>query len=84
MAADQRSRLICCVVRAEVSDGEWQRLGRAAPVPGMPVEAFIQTGERTALAYLTKPFMDQVSSRCVAFRLIKDMGKKGSQLWPTS
>jgi len=26
----------------------------------MPVEAFIQTGERTALAYLTKPFMDQV------------------------
>lgn len=24
-------------------------------------EAFIQTGERTALAYLTKPFMDQVA-----------------------
>jgi HlyD family secretion protein len=26
----------------------------------MPVEAFIETGDRTALAYLTKPFMDQV------------------------
>ena len=28
-------------------------------VPGMPVEAFIQTGERTALSYLTKPLADQ-------------------------
>ena len=30
-------------------------------VPGMPVEAFIQTGERTVLSYLTKPFTDQAS-----------------------
>jgi len=28
-------------------------------VPGMPVESFIQTGERTVLSYLTKPLMDQ-------------------------
>ena len=28
-------------------------------VPGMPVEAFIQTGERTIVSYLTKPFTDQ-------------------------
>jgi HlyD family secretion protein len=28
-------------------------------VPGMPVEAFIATGERTALSYLLKPFSDQ-------------------------
>lgn len=27
-------------------------------VPGMPVEAFIRTGERTPLAYLTKPMTD--------------------------
>jgi HlyD family secretion protein len=26
----------------------------------MPVEAFIQTGERTALSYLTKPISDQL------------------------
>jgi membrane fusion protein, type I secretion system len=28
-------------------------------VPGMPVEAFIATGERTALSYLVKPITDQ-------------------------
>ncbi|ARO33656.1 HlyD family secretion protein (plasmid) [Rhizobium sp. NXC14] len=61
LTADQRSGLSYYVVRAEVSEGEWQRLGQVTPVPGMPVEAFIQTGERTALAYLTKPFMDQVA-----------------------
>ena len=61
LTADQRSGLSYYVVRAEVSDGEWQRLGNVTPVPGMPVEAFIQTGERTALAYLTKPFLDQVA-----------------------
>lgn len=29
-------------------------------VPGMPVEVFLQTGERTALSYLVKPFTDQM------------------------
>nr|WP_210303239.1 HlyD family type I secretion periplasmic adaptor subunit [Rhizobium aethiopicum] len=61
LTADQRSGLSYYVVRAEVSEGEWPRLGQVTPVPGMPVEAFIQTGERTALAYLTKPLMDQVA-----------------------
>ena len=28
-------------------------------IPGMPVEAFIATGERTALSYLVKPVTDQ-------------------------
>lgn len=61
LTSDQRSGLSYYVVRAKVLDGEWQRLGEVTPVPGMPVEAFIQTGERTALAYLTKPFIDQVA-----------------------
>ncbi|MBB2701445.1 UNVERIFIED_ORG: HlyD family secretion protein [Rhizobium esperanzae] len=61
LTTDQRSGLSYYVVRTKVSDGEWQRLGQVTPLPGMPVEAFIQTGERTALAYLTKPFMDQVA-----------------------
>jgi HlyD family secretion protein len=30
-------------------------------VPGMPVEAFIQTHERTPLQYLLKPLRDQVA-----------------------
>ena len=29
-----------------------------ALVPGMPVEAFIRTGERTPLSFLTKPLSD--------------------------
>jgi len=61
LTSDQRSGLSYYVVRTKVSDGEWQRLGQVTPIPGMPVEAFIQTGERTALAYLTKPLMDQVA-----------------------
>jgi multidrug efflux pump subunit AcrA (membrane-fusion protein) len=29
-------------------------------MPGMPVEVFIQTDERTAISFLTKPFTDQM------------------------
>jgi len=29
-------------------------------VPGMPVEAFVQTGERTMISYLVKPLNDQL------------------------
>ena len=29
-------------------------------VPGMPVEVFIVTGDRTVLSYLTKPLTDQI------------------------
>jgi len=29
-------------------------------LPGMPIEAFLQTGERTALSYLTRPLTDQI------------------------
>ena len=28
--------------------------------PGMPVEAFVQTGERTMISYLMKPLHDQL------------------------
>ncbi|KZK81973.1 Type I secretion system membrane fusion protein PrsE [Pseudovibrio sp. W64] len=30
-------------------------------VPGMPVEGFIQTGERTVLSYFIKPMQDQIA-----------------------
>ena len=38
--------------------GEEARLGDRALLPGMPVEVFLQTGRRTPLAYLVKPFTD--------------------------
>ena len=46
--------------RAEVSipPEEMEKLGALALVPGMPVEVYIQTGERTPMAYLLKPLAD--------------------------
>lgn len=45
--------------RAEISlsAAEAERLGQTL-LPGMPVDAYIQTGARTPLAYLVKPFTD--------------------------
>ncbi|MEM7426168.1 MAG: HlyD family type I secretion periplasmic adaptor subunit [Pseudomonadota bacterium] len=47
-------------VRISVSAVELERLGGQALVPGMPVEAFIKTRERTAFNYLIKPLSDQL------------------------
>lgn len=41
--------------------GEIDRLGDVELLPGMPVEAFIKTGDRTPLNYLLKPFTDYLS-----------------------
>ncbi len=60
LATDQRSGQSYYVVRAKVEKQEWQRLGQLTPLPGMPVEAFLQTGKRSVLAYLTKPMTDQI------------------------
>lgn len=48
-------------VRASLGRAEIARLAGKALVPGMPVETFIQTGSRTALAYLIKPIEDQLA-----------------------
>ena len=48
-------------VRIAISADEMKRLGQARLLPGMPVEVFIQTGERTMLSYLTKPLADQMN-----------------------
>lgn len=46
--------------RAEMvlNEGENEKLGDLRIVPGMPVEAFIRTSDRTPLAYLLKPLTD--------------------------
>ena len=44
-----------------MSEDEVARLGGAKLVPGMPVEALIQTSPRTVMSYLVKPFQDQLS-----------------------
>lgn len=57
---DQRTGALYYTVRITVTPEELGRLGSVKLVPGMPVEAFIQTGERTVLSYLVKPLSDQV------------------------
>ena len=46
--------------RAEVTipADQLDRLGDLDLIPGMPVEVFIQTGERSPMAYLLKPMAD--------------------------
>ena len=47
--------------RAELAldEGQIERLPEGAVlIPGMPVEAFIRTDDRTPLAYLVKPLVD--------------------------
>lgn len=39
-------------------EGEMAKLGEQTLLPGMPVEAFIKTGERSPLNYLAKPLTD--------------------------
>jgi len=49
--------------RAEIrlNDGELDRLPAGTTlIPGMPVEAFIRTADRTPLSYLSRPLMDYV------------------------
>jgi HlyD family secretion protein len=59
-STDQRTGQNYYLVRISMSDEEIKRLGDVKLTPGMPVEAFIETGERTVLSYLVKPLHDQL------------------------
>lgn len=56
---DERTGLSYYTARVAIPPTELQRLGTLTLSPGMPAEAFIQTGERSVMSYLTKPLMDQ-------------------------
>lgn len=57
---DQRTGRTYFSVRIAMTNDEIKRLGDVKLTPGMPVEAYIQTGERTMLSYLIKPLHDQL------------------------
>ena len=57
---DQRSATSYYTAHIAVPEAEISRLRGLKVIPGMPVEAFIQTGNRTVLSYLLKPFSDQL------------------------
>jgi HlyD family secretion protein len=58
--SDQRTGQSYYLVRVSMTAQEVERLGAVKLTPGMPVEAFIQTGERTMISYLVKPLRDQL------------------------
>ena len=57
---DQRTGQSFYLVRIAITADEVGRLGAVKLTPGMPVEAFIQTGDRTLVSYLVKPLRDQL------------------------
>lgn len=48
-------------IRVTIEPSELARLAGERIVPGMPVEVFVRTGDRTVLSYLSKPLADQVA-----------------------
>jgi HlyD family secretion protein len=57
---DARSGAPFYVVRIAMRPDQLARLGPTRLLPGMPVEAFIETTPRTVISYLTRPVRDQI------------------------
>ena len=57
---DQRTSAAYYTLRISLSREEIYRLGEVRLVPGMPVESFVQTGDRKVISYLMKPLSDQI------------------------
>jgi HlyD family secretion protein len=58
--SDQRTGQSYYIIRISIPPEQLTRLGEVKLVPGMPVECFVQTGERTVISYLLKPLRDQL------------------------
>jgi len=59
-STDQRTGQSYYLVRIAMPAQQIKRLGDVRLTPGMPVEAFVETGERTMMSYLLKPLHDQL------------------------
>src|ERR1700744_3200092 len=60
VTTDQRTGQTYYTIRVSMPPEEIAKLGEVKLIPGMPVEAFVQTGDRTMLSYLIKPLKDQL------------------------
>lgn len=58
-STDPRTGMSYYTIRIGLPPEELKKLGELKLLPGMPVEAFVQTGERTVISYLMKPLYDQ-------------------------
>ena len=57
---DEKTGASFYIAAIEIPPAEIAKLKRLKLIPGMPVEAFIQTEQRTLLSYVTKPLTDQL------------------------
>ena len=61
VSQDQRTGQSFYTVRINIDTPEAARLGNVKLIPGMPVESFMKTHDRTVLSYFVKPLHDQVT-----------------------
>jgi HlyD family secretion protein len=55
---DERTMKAYYRIEIAIEPDEIAKLGKVALVPGMPVEAFVRTGDQSPMSYLLKPFAD--------------------------
>lgn len=55
---DEATKLPYYRAEVTISPDQLAKLGQLSLLPGMPVEVYVQTGERSPLAYLLKPLSD--------------------------
>jgi HlyD family secretion protein len=65
ISQDQKTGVSYYLGRVSLSSAELSKLAGLKLLPGMPVEAFVRTEDRTVLSYLVKPLHDQIAK---AFR----------------
>jgi HlyD family secretion protein len=58
-SVDKRTGDAYYTIRASLPARQLEKLHGVKLLPGMPVEAFVQSGERTVISYLMKPLRDQ-------------------------
>jgi len=61
VSVDQRNGQNFFTIRISTTADETRRLGDVKLIPGMPVEIFAKTYDRSVLSYFTKPLHDQIA-----------------------
>lgn len=61
VSQDNKTGITYYTARIRLPEDQLERLGKVQLVPGMPVEAYMQLGDRSVLSYLTKPLTDQIA-----------------------
>ncbi|GJE18489.1 HlyD family type I secretion periplasmic adaptor subunit [Methylobacterium marchantiae] len=61
VSQDPKTGMSYYTARIRLPEDQVARLGAVQLQPGMPVEAYMQLGDRSVLSYLTKPLTDQIA-----------------------